>query len=180
MRKKAIVAGAVLIAVVLCITIFFGAARPSPVPITVRHIQSVRSGDGVEMTFGITNHTTSSYRVSPVSVEVRNGLVWKECFAFNSHLGPFLSPHRSETFALSMSDLPTGSPLRFRLRAQKILTSLNGFIRRLKLNLRFGHPHVSLNPFDKTITVFGNDTQIVSDEFVEPEPNPVVKGASDK
>jgi len=180
MRTKPIIAGAV-VAVLLSTAIVLISARPSPPPITVRHVKSVQSGGGIEITYELTNHTTNSYSVYPVSVEVRNGLVWKTCSDFNSHPRPIhnLGPLGSESSTFEMTNLPTGSPLRLSLCAGKELTGLERFFRRLGLRFRHGNKDVPLNPFDKTI-VFSKPTQIVSDEFVEPEPNHLGQRNSEK
>ena len=173
MRTKPIIAGAV-VAVLFLTSIVFIISRPSPPPIKIRQIKSVQSGGWVTATFEITNQTASTYVFFPVQVEVRSGAAWKKCFEFDNAyaLPPSVGAHGCKTYdAVGMGLLPKGFSLRFRLRAQKILTGLNGFIRRFKLNLRPGIPHMPLNPFDKTSTVAGPPVEIVSDEFVVPEAN---------
>jgi hypothetical protein len=69
-----------------------------------------------------------------------------------------------------MTNLPAGSPLRLMLYAAKELTGLERFSRQLDLRFRQGEKNVTLNPFDKRSPFFGPPIQIVSAEFVEPEP----------
>jgi hypothetical protein len=181
MAKKRVMAGAVVIAILLLISIVFITARPIPPPITVRHVKSVQSGNLVTATFEIANHTGGNCFVYPISVEVSNGLAWKACFDWNSQSFPIdgLGPHLSESRTFYMTHLPTGSPLRLRLTGQKGLVGLDSFFMRLNSRFRQGQKSVSLNPFDKTM-VFLNPIQVVSDEFVESEPNSVGKGVSEK
>ena len=196
MSRTPIIAGVVGIAVLLCVTILFTVPRPSPPPITVRHVRSIQSGRWFSATFGITNppiwlgrvnrtfdsgvtaifeitnHTSSIYHIEPVSFEVRNGLVWKKCFAFDhSPLPLALRPHASETTAFNMTNLPTGSPLRLRMCFRKELAGLERLFMRFDLRFRQGHRNVSLNPFDKSLSVFSSKQAVIlSDEFVEQEP----------
>lgn len=171
MKTKPVIAG-VIVAVLLLTSIVFIISRPSPPPIKIRQIKSVQYGCWVTATFEITNKTGSTYVFFPGQVEVLSGAAWKKCFEFDNAyaLPPSVGAHGCKTYDdVGRGLLPKGSPLRFRLRAQKILTGLNGFIRRFKLNLRPGVPHIPLNPFDKTSTVAGPPVEIVSDEFVEPD-----------
>ena len=173
MRKKAIIAGAILIAILLLGSILFIGAPPSSPPITVRHIKSVQSGDHVTATFEITNHTARNYSVYPVSVEARNGSVWKTCSDFSSYSFPIddLGPHGSESRTFEMSNWPTGSPLRFRLTASERLTGLKARLTYFEWSL-VNHKNllVPLNPFQTNFS-FPRTIEIVSEEFIEPEAN---------
>jgi hypothetical protein len=61
----------------------------------------------------------------------------------------------------------------------KELGGLEGLFTRL--DLRFRGRKVPLNPFDKTMTVFSSKpSQIVSEEFVEPEQKQGGQGRSDR
>jgi hypothetical protein len=69
-----------------------------------------------------------------------------------------------------MTNFPKGCPLRLRMKISKELAGLEKLFQRLDLRFRLGQSSVSVNPFEKHI-FFGTYTEIVSDEFVEPEPN---------
>jgi len=173
--KRRLVSVAIVVTVGLLLTILVLIPRPPSPPIMVHHIKSVRSGNLVTATFEITNHTTSRYSFYPVLVEIRKGPVWKtysvalwESYSdLNTHPSSFLGPHDSQTFTVGMGTLPTGSPLRLRMNTERQLVGLMGLFVRLELLFRRGL--VSVNPFDKTTTVFSKPTQVVSDEF-EPQP----------
>ena len=182
MRKKAIIAGAVLIAILLCITILFIVARQSSPTITVRHVKSVQSGHQFTETFEITNHTSRRYYVYAFSVQVSNGLIWKDCydsFGKSPSPPPILGSRGSETADFDMTNFPKGFPLRLRMKISKELAGLEKLFQRLDLRFRLGQSSVSLNPFEKHI-FFGKYTEIVSDEFVEPEQKGEDKGGSEK
>lgn len=177
MGKKPIVVGGV-VGILLLITIAFVTGGPSSSAITVRRVKSVHSGGLVTANFEMTNHTTNNYVVYMWWVEARMGSVWKRCFDLRPH--PFLQlySHGAQISSLAMTNLPTGSRLRLRMGVSKELAGLETLFPRLRL--RFQGGQISLNPFDKRTKVFGVPTQIVSDEFVEPESNHIGQGRSDR
>jgi hypothetical protein len=170
-KTKPIIAGAVLIAnvaILLSLTIVFITARPSPPAVTVRYAKSIRTGDWVAATFEIINHTATGYYVFTVFLEVHDGPMWRTNFNLRPLRPAFLlGPHGVATHTVVGTNLPAGYPLRLRMVANRGLTGLSGFFRRLRLWLQGSQ--VSLNPFDKK-PVGSNRTQILSEEFIEPEP----------
>jgi len=172
MTRKPMMAGGVAIAIVVFTISFLVIAFPTSRPITIRHVKSVHSGDVTAATFEIRNHAAAPYIFYPFEVQVRNGTVWSKCLGFKVgkvHPLPTLDPMGLASYTVEVTNLPAGSVVRFKIRAQKILTGLNGLLRRFELNFGSTRSSISLNPFDKTSTVFEIPREVVSDEFVEPE-----------
>lgn len=177
MRTKPIVAGAVIVVLLLTTTIVFIISRPSPPAITVRYVKSVQSNNSVTATFEVTNHTGSRYHVYPFLVEVRNGPLWRTCFLFNSTPDLTLEPSDGQSVTFQMANLPTGAPLRLTMQAHKELKAgLAGLLDRFEMRFRFGMKSVSVNPFRKTGRVFSRPTELVSQEFIEPDSNQLGQG----
>jgi len=157
------------------------------------------------VTFGVTNHSDRSCIVRPVSVEVRHGSSWERCFEFPlpsgpvvSHLGtsqgghiksgqdlgpnPLLGPHEYCSSTLELKNLPLGSPLRLKVGVSKELPALEGLFRRLDLRFRRGVKGIPLNPFNKSsrLRLYSKEAPTVSEEFIEPDSNPVSQGNSER
>lgn len=180
-RTKAVVASVVLSVVLLLGLLFILDRRPQQ-EITIRHVKSVQSADITIMTFEIKNHTSNPYIFFPFEVQVRDGNGWRKFQGFDTRINPFptLDPGGLASYAVSVTNLPAGSVVRFSVRPQKILLGFNGFIRRAQFNLQRqrgggGGTRISLNPNDKNSKVYGPPTKVVSEEFVEPEPEPAPK-----
>ena len=61
--------------------------------------------------------------------------------------------------------------VRFKVRPQKILLGVVGFMKRAEWNLKGQTRHrIPLNPWDKNSKVAGLPTEVVSEEFVEQGP----------
>lgn len=163
MRTKPIIAGAVLIAILLLITIGFVTARPSSPAITVRHVKSVQSGRVASVTFGVTNHTTKAYMIYPFSIQALNGSTWTNCFSFDTNRIPdVVGPHGFLSSIVEATNLPTASALRLKLLAQKELGGLDRV--RMQLFLRLCPVPLGSGPwFDL------HQATIMSEEFVEPQ-----------
>src|SRR5579859_3793657 len=98
MRRKPIIAAMVGFVLLLFVAILFVAARSAPPPITLRHIKSVPYGGAIKMTFEITNHTTTSYSLVLVCIEVHEGQVWRKCSDFERiQPGDVLGPNSVAT-----------------------------------------------------------------------------------
>ena len=177
MRTKSIVACVVVVAVLFFVTCLFIIVRqPSPA-ITVQHIKCFQLsdglGDGFIATFGVTNRRSGTYSVIPLRIEVRNGLAWEVCadgitgFA-QSH---DLSPHGGVLQACVVKKLPARARLRVIMNVRRELKGIDSFLLRLQRRVTKGDTRCSLNPFDKKVTFFSKPIAIVSNEFVEPEPN---------
>jgi hypothetical protein len=175
MGTRRLMAGGIVIALVVLTIVLLFVVHPSGPPIRLRHVNSVQFGNVVTATFEVTNLTGGSYIFLPGEVEVRDGSVWIRCFEFENYRPRHttVGAYAAISYTCQMTNLPTGSALRVKIRAQKVLTGLNGFIRRFELNLRqtrSGRPRIPLNPFDKKSKVFGLPSEVESGEFLEPEP----------
>jgi len=94
-KTKAIVAGAVVLALLLFTAMLLTGPRRPPQNITVRHVGSVWSSNIVTLTFEITNHTADPYIFFPFEVQVRNGNGWTKFEGFDItkiHPHPTLAP----------------------------------------------------------------------------------------
>jgi hypothetical protein len=117
----------------------------------------------------------------PLEVQIQNRKGWSKYQGFDVHAInplPTLNYIGLASYSVEVTNLSAGTAVRFKISAQKTLTGLNGLMRRIKLDLEGGH--YPLNPFDKTSKVFGPPVEIISDEFVEPEPEPRVQKESGK
>jgi len=127
------------------------------------------------MTFEIKNHTADPYIFHPFEVQVRNGNAWAKFQGFDIikiHPAPKIDPKGLASYTLNVTNLPAASVVRFKIRPQKTLLGVNGLVRRAELNLKKQGPSggFPLNPYDRNSNVFGLPTEVVSEEFVEPEP----------
>lgn len=166
----------------LAILLFTG--KPSST-ITMRHLQTVQSNDVFLLTFEITNHTSDDYIFLPFEVAAQCAGVWQRCFQFRNDRvrrpERSLLPQASLTYSCNATNLSPGCALRFKIRAQKTLTGVEGFVRRIRLsaNPHMRDPHGSFHPFAKNSKVFGEPIEIASEEFTlpslpasaEPEPS---------
>jgi hypothetical protein len=169
-KTKAIIAGAVVLALLLFVVVFI--QRNTPQAVTVRHIASVQSSNVTTMTFEITNHTANTYILERFDVELRLGTSWTDVSISNFVSWIFMMPRgvQSYTFKLTdvkLTDLSAEPVVRAGVFAASNLTGLRGLIKRL--NLRFLHKGsgVSLNPFAKNNFVYGEPTVFASEEWVE-------------
>jgi len=184
MGKKPIVLGVLVLFAALLIALLVAFLRPPSPGVTIRHIKSVQSSNSVMLTFEITNHTTGSCLVNPVAVEIRNGSVWTSVLNLNPArptASPiFLRQHAAAPFTQEVTNLPTACPVRLRTIAHRGLNGPAALLTRFELRFLRGQKRVPANPFDKSVTVFGNRFSITSDEFVEPEPKLESQGNSEK
>ena len=169
MKTKPIVIGAVLLLVLLFIALPLTVARHPPHEITVRHVASVRLENIATMTFELKNHTANPYVLASFEVQVRSGNGWTKFQGFD---GSTMRPIPIHAMGLTshtcnVTNLPAGSVVRFKIRPQKTLMGVNGFLRRAELNLKKQGRGVSLNPNDRNSKVFGLPTEVVSEEWVE-------------
>lgn len=175
MRTKAIIAGAVVLALLLSIAFLFTTHRKLPQDIVVRHVKSVVSGDITTMTFEITNHTADPYIFFPFEVQVRKSNDWTRFQACDTGgIGPIpkLNPNRAACCTICITNLPAGSVVRFAMHVQKTLLGVEGFAKRAELDLKeAGAPGrgtgLPLNPSDKHTAVFGSSKEVVTEEWVE-------------
>jgi hypothetical protein len=125
------------------------------------------------MTFEIKNRTGDEYIFFPFEVQIRNGNAWTKFQGFNIgkiYTVPTIKPGGLSSYTINVTNLPAGCVIRLKIRPQKKLLGVNGFVRRAKLNLKNqvgGGGSISLNPFDKNSQVFGLPTEVESEEFVE-------------
>lgn len=173
MGKKALVAGAVVIAVLLAGSFLVFAPAPASSALTVRHIKSLQSGTNFTETFEITNNTTTTYCVAPTVVFLLDGQVRRVCFDLMSHLSPGLivGPHACVSSSFQMIGLPPSIPLRLSVSAQPDLTGPRGWLTRLKLRYVEHQNIISANPFSNRNPIFGlrKSVNIDSDPFIELE-----------
>ena len=171
MRTKAIVAGAVVLVVLLCFAILFSVPRHPPQDFTVRHVGSIQSGNVTTMTFEITNHTADPYIFFPSEVQVRNGNRWTKFQGFDiTKIHPTLKidPKGLASYTVNVTNLPSKSVVRFSIRPQKLLLGVDGFVRRAELKVKKqGGVGLPLNPYDRKSQVYGQPSEVVSEEWVE-------------
>lgn len=179
MTTKAIIAGAVVLAVLLFVAFLFTASRKPrkpPQEVTVRHVGSIRYGNLTVMTFEITNHTANPYIFHPYEIQVRNGSAWTNFQGFDItkiHPHPTLAPRGVASYTVNVTNLPAGSVVRFSIQPQKTLMGVEGFARRAALELKRqtrgggSAGGIPLNPNDKNSKVFGLPTVVLTEEWVE-------------
>lgn len=174
MRTKPIVASLVGIVFLLFIAILLVAVRKASPAVTVRHIQSVRTGDTLFVTVQVSNRTGNDFVFYPFTLEVREGTVWKKYYEFRDypyHPIPGLTRHSFTNYICEVTNTPAGSVLRLTLHAQEVLTGPKGFLRRAELRLKDKRSNrMPLNPNDKNSKVFAMPIDAVTEEFVVPEP----------
>ena len=173
-----ILSGLVLLAVMIfgVITAPCHPRRP-PQDITIRHIGSVHSDNVTTLTFEITNHTADQYIFLPKEVQVRKGNAWVKFRDFDYFFPrpQTLAPRAVlSLYRVDVTNMPVGSVVRFNIRPQKALLGINGFTRRAEGDLKRqiqggGGPWIPLNPYDTNGTVWGLPTEVLSEEWVEPE-----------
>jgi len=176
-RLLLILSGLALLTVMILVAILLTAPRRPPQDITIRHIGSVHhSGEVTTLAFEITNHTADRYIFVPKEVQVRKGNDWVKFRGFERAMTfPTLAPRAVVSiYTVDVTNLPVGSAVRFKIRPQKVLLGLDGFIRRAELDLNkqrqgAGRPWIPLNPYDTNGTVYGRATELVSEEWVETE-----------
>lgn len=170
MSTKPIVAGSGVIVILAMMAVTLVSAYRPPQVITVRRVNSVRSGDSALLTFELTNHTTRSYELFPLEVQVRIGSEWRQCFDCRKPRPKVIpiSPRASASYTCQVTNLPTASPLRFSVTVEQELPGLFGLYRRITFRVQ-GDKTFPLNPFDRRSRVFGVVERVVSEEFVQPE-----------
>jgi hypothetical protein len=173
-RTKAIIAGAVVLALLLFVAFLFTAPRKPPQNITVSHVESAESAGITTMTFEIKNHTTDPYIFFPYEVQVRNSNDWTRFQALGStriQPIPTLAPKGVVSYTVNVTNLHAGSVVRFAIRVQKTLMGVQGFARRAELDLKgagaSGGTGISLNPNDKNSSVFGLPKEVLTEEWIE-------------
>ena len=176
MITKGMAGSAVLIAVLVGGLMVFS-ARHAGSAITVRHVRSVPTAEGIRTTFEILNRTGSPYAVIPLEVEAQEGGTWRRCFFFVERLSSpsaiypwrdVVAPHGLGSRVYELTNLPPKVPLRLRCYINRELTGVPGFWERFQLRFRYHHDYMSLNPSDKYTTVFERKVyQITSEEFIE-------------
>ena len=176
MRARAIVAGAVVLAILFIAWLFFIPRKP-PQDITLRHIKSLRTENMTSMSFEVKNRTANPYIFFPFQVQIRNGNGWTNFQDFDMtkiHPSPKIGPKALASYTLYVTNLPAGSHVRFVIRPQKVLLGASGFIRRAELEMDrkrrgTGGSGIPLNPYDKSSQVYGMPIEVVSEEFIEAE-----------
>jgi hypothetical protein len=173
-KTKAIVAGGVLLLFLLFIAILLSGPHKPPQDITVRHVKSIQSSNITTMTFEIKNHTATPYIFFPFEVQIRNGNAWTRLQGFDMqtiHPPPKIDVRSLASYTINVTNVPSGSVVRFSIRPQKILLGVNGFVRRAELKLEHhGASSIPLNPNDRNSQVYGSPTEVVSDGFAEKSP----------
>lgn len=178
MGKKAIVAGVVGIVFLAVITLIFFAARAASPGLTARHIKTVQSGSSLSMTLQISNRTANGFIFYPFKLEAREGTGWKTRCKFEApsfHPTPEVAPYSFTNLTFEVTNAPLGSSLRLTIRVQEILTGPKGFLRRVQVRHNdnisgSGGKPFPLNPYDKWSKVFGKPIEVVTEDFVLPEP----------
>jgi hypothetical protein len=182
-RTKAIVGGLVLIALLLFIGILF---VPRSLPaFTVRHFERNVSLYGITQTFAVTNNGAGNCYFYPTGLEVLEGTNWKTCIKIGVleginwktciKIGPSanrtsgLGPHESTLYNLKNTRLPAGQPLRLKMAVGWELKGFSKVLARYQLR-RSGNTSISLNPFDKSAKIYSVPTEVLSNEFMETEP----------
>jgi hypothetical protein len=168
-KKRVIIVGSVVLAVLL-FAILLSVHRDQPQAIKVRHVKSVQSSNVITMTFEVTNHSTDTYMFDQFDVAVRNDNAWARIFYFPGMGRVNLLPRGSNSYELSVLNLPTNSVVRYSFASNKVLLGVEGFLIRVKINLQqLGHGHrwISLNPYDKNSHVYGKPIEVFSEEWVE-------------
>jgi len=168
-----IIASVAVVIVLLAAAFVLLLTRHSVPPISVRHIKSVKSGHEVAVTVSISNHTGTAFIFVPFRLEAREGAGWRTCCEFRAdsfHPAPSLAPHSFTNYTCEVTNMPSGSSLRFTIHVQEILTGPKGFLRRLKLRRIQKAANFPLNPYDKNSKVFGMPVEVATEEFVRPEP----------
>jgi hypothetical protein len=174
-NSKAIVVGAVLITILLLVAMLLAVALMPGRNITVRHLQSTRTGNVTTMSFEVKNSTPDHYIYFPFELQLRTGKTWTKFQGFDVtkiHPAPKIDPGAVASYTLEVTNLPPGSLARFAIRPQRILQGLDGFVRRADLELKrktsgAGGGSIPLNPYDRNSQVYGKPTEVVSDEFME-------------
>jgi hypothetical protein len=172
-KTKAIIACAVVLAVLLSailLTVYRGPSQP----LTIRHVKSVQTGYlTTTMTIEITNHTADTYYFypfnsdtdfsNPFSVQVRNGNTWTN---FGGSIGQYtlarLAPRSVASYKVDVHGFQANSVVRFSVPAAKVLSGVEGCIKRAKLKLIKGDRWISW-----TGPVLGGRIEVVSEEWVE-------------
>jgi hypothetical protein len=176
--KKAIVAGVVGLLFLVVISLMFFVVRATAPAVTVRYIKTVQSGNSLAMTLQISNHTANGFIFHPFKLEAREGDGWKTRCKFEAtsfRPAPELTAYSLTNFTFEVTNAPAGSSLRFTIRVQEVLTGAKGFIRRVEVRHQdtisgSGGKPFPLNPYDKWSKVFGKPIEVVTEEFVLPEP----------
>jgi hypothetical protein len=162
----------------ILVAILLTAPHHPPHDITIRHIGSVHHlGDVTTLAFEITNHTADRYFFHPSEIQLREGNAWVKFRAVDQFPYKFseLAPRAAVSlYTVDVTNLPVGSVVRFKIRPQKVLLGLDGFIRRAELDLKrqtgaSRRPWISLNPYDTNGSVWGLPTEVVCEEWVETE-----------
>jgi hypothetical protein len=169
-KTKAVIAGAVVLAVLLFIVMFLPAHHSRPQAVTVRHVKSVQSSNVTTMTFEVTNHTADTYVFKPAQILVRDGNSWtmfQDFERLNFNPLPKLAPRGVALYDVDVTNLPANSVVLFLMTPQKVLVGVDGFILRVKWDVEARRRVFPLNPFDRSSQVYGTPAYVVSEEWVE-------------
>jgi hypothetical protein len=173
-KARTLTAAASAVAIAAVLLLVASLHRPG---FTIRQVKSELRGRGAEsLTFSITNHTASQYYIYAQSavVEAKQGGTWAQCWAdpFPTVIDFALYPHRSKLFTVRAMNLPHDR-LRLRVPVNKQLDGLEGLGKRIATKWKLRKMpaivnSISLNPFSKHDTIWGEPFPIFSEEFVGP------------
>jgi hypothetical protein len=167
---KKLIAGVALIAILLGGLILVLSKRPTS-PITVCHVKSIHSAEGIRTTFVISNYTRSPYVVVPLEVEAQENGTWRRCFFFTDRLSSspsaitqddMVGPKGFASRVYEVTNIPLEVPLRLRVVINRELTGVRGWWERY-LYHNFQVPLKYTHVFDHKVY------QITSEEFIEPK-----------
>jgi hypothetical protein len=166
-KTKAIVAGAVVLALLLSAILLSADRGLPPQPVTVRHVGTVLSEGVTQMTFEITNHTVNTFGVYSLEIQVRDGNSWR-CWRHCRHENyATLTSRGNASFTVNVANLPDTSIMRFLMSSQRILSGLNGFVKCVEWDVKTRSLALPLIPFDSRSAVYGDEIEVVSKEWVE-------------
>jgi hypothetical protein len=112
----------------------------------------------------------------PIEVQVQTRHGWTifastpNCPANGHYPSNGLTPQGYVSCSLNVKYLPANTVVRLSGATPKVLLGFEGFAERLRFNLkqrRAGGSWISLNPYDKNSRVYGSQTVVVSEEWVE-------------
>lgn len=155
-------------------------------PITLRYLKSNGSNNvgNTSYIFWATNHTSNNLAIVLVSIQVRTGSAWSNCFSvheslrFLSKAAPMpisdLAPHSAGTSTVSLPFPPP--PRSWRVKAliteklsggEKVSSRIIHYRRLMDVRRATGDTNITRNPFMGTYSTYGHAREVVSEEVVQ-------------
>lgn len=163
-RHLAFAAG---IAVLIGLALVLLTVRPKAA-LTLRCSKVAVLGDGLLVSFDISNRTSQPYSLRPVRLERFESNEWIKVFdgiGSFSETGDF-GARRQGALGCVVKQLPAGTRMRLVIESQRARKGLETIAVRVRVRLS-GDQRMSLNPFDGVL-FFTDPVELTTEEFLAP------------